>query len=148
MGMSRLTSDTHLDELNYKFIKDSEKYIKHRTPDGHQKRCTQNGAMKHVERLRKMVNLAIKEEWLTKDPFVKFKLKFEKKERGFLTQDELQRIEQKELPIARLDRTRDIFLFSCRKVSKPSASAGQWQSVTGLHQSEDERVSKGNCYPL
>ncbi|WP_436841353.1 hypothetical protein [Tunicatimonas pelagia] len=39
-----------------------------------------------------MVNLAIKEEWLTKDPFVKFKLKFEKKERGFLTPEELERI--------------------------------------------------------
>ena len=107
------TSDVYLDELNYKFIKDFEKYIKNRTPDGHQKPCTQNGAMKHVERLRKMVNLAIKEEWLTKDPFIKFKLKFEKKERGFLTQDELQKIEQKHFPIERLDQTRDIFIFSC-----------------------------------
>ena len=48
-----------------------------------------------------------------KDPFIKFKLEFEKKERGFLTQDELQRIEQKALPIVRLDQTRDIFIFSC-----------------------------------
>ena len=109
----RKTSDVYLDELNYKFIKDFEKYIKNRTPDGHQKPCTQNGAMKHVERLRKMVNLAIKEEWLMKDPFIKFKLKFEKKERGFLTQDELHRIEKKEFRIDRLDQTRDIFVFSC-----------------------------------
>lgn len=63
------TSDIFLDELNHKFIKDFEKYIKNRTPDGHQKPCTQNGAMKHVERLRKMINLAVKEEWLIKDPF-------------------------------------------------------------------------------
>ena len=107
------TSDIYLDELNYKFIKDFEKYIKNRTPDGHQKPCTQNGAMKHAERLRKIVNLAIKEEWLLKDPFVKFKLKFEKKERGFLTQDELKRVEEKRFPIDRLDQTRDIFVFSC-----------------------------------
>ncbi len=109
----RKTSDLYLDELNYKFIRDFEKYIKNRTPDGHQKPCTQNGTMKHLERLRKMVNLAVKEEWLVKDPFIKFKLKFEKKERGFLTPDELQRIEKKEFHIDRLNQTRDIFIFSC-----------------------------------
>ena len=69
--------------------------------------------MKHLERLRKMVNLAVREEWLVKDPFIKFKLKFEKKERGFLTPDELQRIEEKEFHIDRLNQTRDIFIFSC-----------------------------------
>ena len=107
------TSDIYLDELNYKFIKDFVKFILQRKPDGHQKPCTQNGAMKHAERLQKMVNLAIKEEWLDKDPFIKFKRKFEKKERGFLTQSELQRIEEKECRIERLDQTRDIFIFSC-----------------------------------
>jgi len=109
----RKTSDIYLDELNYKFIKDFVKYILNRQPDGHQKPCTQNGAMKHAERLRKMVNLAIKEEWLEKDPFVKFKRTFEKKERGFLTPEELQRIEEKAFRIERLDQTRDIFIFSC-----------------------------------
>ena len=109
----RKTSDIYLDELNYKFIKDFVKFVLQRQPDAHQKPCTQNGAMKHAERLRKMVNLAIKEEWLDKDPFVKFQRKFEKKERGFLTQAELKRIEEKELRIERLDQTRDIFIFSC-----------------------------------
>jgi integrase len=60
-----------------------------------------------------MVNLAVKEEWLHKDPFIKFKLKFEKKDRGFLTKDELLRIEEKNFRIERLDQTRDIFVFSC-----------------------------------
>ena len=109
----RKTTDIYLDELNYKFIKDFVKYILKRPPDGHQRPCTQNGAMKHAERLRKMVNLAIKEEWIEKDPFVKFKRTFEKKERGFLTQTELQRIEEKAFRIDRLDQTRDIFIFSC-----------------------------------
>ena len=107
------TSNIYLDELNYKFIKDFEKYVKQRTPDGHQRPCTQNGAMKHAERLRKMVNLAVKEEWLDKDPFKKYKLKFEKKDRGYLTQEELQRIEEKDFVIERLNQTRDIFIFSC-----------------------------------
>ncbi|MDF9799070.1 integrase/recombinase XerD [Catalinimonas alkaloidigena] len=107
------TSNIFLEELNYKFVKDFEKYLKHRTPDGHQKPCGQNGAMKHIQRLKKMINLAIKEEWLVKDPFQKFKLKLEKKDRGYLTKEELKRIAEKVFPIDRLDQTRDIFIFSC-----------------------------------
>jgi len=34
-----------------------------------------------------MVNLAVKEEWLDRDLFEKYKLKFEKKDRGYLTQN-------------------------------------------------------------
>ena len=69
--------------------------------------------MKHIERLRKIVNLAIKNEWLEKDPFQKFKPRFIRKDRGFLTQDELRRIEEKDFQIERLNQTRDIFIFSC-----------------------------------
>ena len=107
------SSDIYLVELNYKFIKDFEKFLKIRKPTDHQKPCGQNGAMKHIERMKKMVNLGIKEEWLLRDPFQKFKLKFEKKERGFLTRDELQRIEEKLFKIQRLSQVRDIFIFCC-----------------------------------
>jgi hypothetical protein len=34
-----------------------------------------NTVMKHIERLRKMVSLAFKMEWLDKDPFMKFEAK-------------------------------------------------------------------------
>lgn len=37
-----------------------------------------------------MTNMAIALEWITKDPFIKFKL--EKRERAFLTQSELEQI--------------------------------------------------------
>lgn len=56
------TSNVYLDELNYKFVRDFEKFLKQRTPRGHLKPCGQNGCVKHIERLRKMVNLAIEEE--------------------------------------------------------------------------------------
>lgn len=56
--------------------------------------CGHNGAMKHMERLCKMVNLAVKEDWLTRDPFMKYKLKFKKTERGYLTEEELTIIEE------------------------------------------------------
>jgi integrase len=60
-----------------------------------------------------MINLAYKMEWIDKDPFIKFKAKYQKKERTFLSLEELQRIEQKEFSIPRLQLIKDLFVFSC-----------------------------------
>src|SRR5690606_10261637 len=72
-----------------------------------------NGVMKHLERLHKMVNLAVRLEWLPRDPFASHRLKFDKVERQFLTAEELQRIEEKSFGIDRLDMVKDLFVFSC-----------------------------------
>ncbi|GGK35436.1 hypothetical protein GCM10007962_32300 [Yeosuana aromativorans] len=52
-------------------------------------------------------------EWLDRDPFIKFEAKYEKKERTFLTKEELQRIEDKSFTIPRLQLIKDLFVFSC-----------------------------------
>ncbi|WP_345004376.1 site-specific integrase [Snuella lapsa] len=101
------TTDIFLCELNYKFIIDFERFLRH------QKEMGNNTVMKHIERLRKMVSLAYKMEWLDKDPFVKFEAKYEKKERCFLTSEELERIENKAFGIGRLQLIKDLFVFSC-----------------------------------
>jgi len=101
------TADMFLSELNYKFIIDFERYL--RT----QKSMGNNTVMKHIERLRKMVSLAYKMEWIDKDPFIKFEAKYEKKGRTFLTLKELQTIENKTFGIARLQLIKDLFVFSC-----------------------------------
>ena len=59
----------------------------------HHKKLSNNGVMKHIERLHKMVNLGARFERIDKDPFAKFKLYFNKVERGYLTQEELINIE-------------------------------------------------------
>lgn len=51
-----------------------------------------NTVMKHIERFRKMITLAYKLEWISRDPFIKFEAKFEKVEREFLTELELEAI--------------------------------------------------------
>ncbi len=101
------TTDMYLSELGYKFIIDFERFLRHQNSMGN------NTVMKHIERLRKMVSLAFKMEWLDKDPFVKFEAKYERKERGFLTLEELQRIENKAFTIQRLQLIKDLFVFSC-----------------------------------
>ena len=44
-----------------------------------------NGVMKHLIRLRKMINLAIRLEWIVKDSFKNYKFKYEKIDKDFLT---------------------------------------------------------------
>ena len=69
--------------------------------------------MKHLERLMKMVTLAVKMEWLDKDPFLNFKLKFDKSERDYLTERELDLIEATTFTQPGHEQVKDIFLFSC-----------------------------------
>lgn len=105
--------DVVLSELNYRFITEFDYYLRNYEPEDHHKPLANNGVMKHLERFRKVVNLGIKMEWLEKNPFVSFKLKFEKVERECLTQEELKTIENLKLNISRLQMVRDFFIFSC-----------------------------------
>ena len=69
--------------------------------------------MKHLERLKKMMNLALQLEWIEKDPFVRFKLKFTKHQRDYLSESELQIFERGVLKTEHHRKTRDVFVFSC-----------------------------------
>jgi integrase len=60
-----------------------------------------------------MSRLAVKLEWLEKDPFVNFKLRLEKTERQFLTERELQLIEETTFKTPSTQRIKDLFIFAC-----------------------------------
>ncbi|MEQ9204706.1 MAG: site-specific integrase [Cyclobacteriaceae bacterium] len=105
-------SDLPLDRLSFKFLTEFESFLSRYEPSDHQKPMGQNTIMKHIERFRKMINLAMRNGWIKDDPFVKFQAKFQKLERGYLTKDELVNIEEKEFKIERLDQVRDFFVFS------------------------------------
>ncbi|MBK3516672.1 site-specific integrase [Carboxylicivirga marina] len=105
--------DIFLKELNYRFITEFEAFLRAHQPVDHQRPLTNNGIMKHMERFRKMINMAVKLEWLEKNPFDKYRLNFKKTERSFLTPQELQRMEEKHFSIDRLQFTKDLFVFSC-----------------------------------
>jgi integrase len=102
-----------LSELNFKFIQDFEIFLRKHQPVDHQKPLTTNGIMKHQERLKKMITLAFKLEWIVRDPFDKYQLKFDRVEKEFLTEAELSALENKLLTLPRLSVVRDIFIFSC-----------------------------------
>lgn len=107
------TTDVYLQELDYNFIIKFEKFLRAYIPDDHQKQMGNNTVMKHIERFRKLINLAIKLGWLERDPFINFKSKRIKTDREFLSLKELQEIENKQFTIVRLQLVKDLFVFSC-----------------------------------
>jgi integrase len=105
--------DIYLKQLNYRFIIDFEQYLRNYKNSKKQLMLSNNGVMKHLERFKKIINLGIKLEWITKNPFNQFQLKFEKYDRQYLSERELQLIEDTSFNNDRLERVKDCFLFSC-----------------------------------
>ena len=50
---------------------------------------------------------------LTGDPFANYKIRLEKVDRGYLTEDEIKIILKKKMVSERLEQVRDVFIFSC-----------------------------------
>ena len=69
--------------------------------------------MKHLERLMKVTKLGVRLEWMDKDPFRNFKLRFDKFDRKYLTQREIDLIEDTTFTSLGKERVKDVFLFSC-----------------------------------
>lgn len=106
-------ADMYLSELNYQFITEFEFFLRRHAPLQVNRPLTNNGVMKHMERFRKMVTLAAKLEWIPKDPFVQYSLRFLKVDKPFLTTLELSTVEEIELSVHKLNLARDLFVFSC-----------------------------------
>lgn len=106
-------TDIPLSNLEYSFIIGFEDFLRSYIPKSGQSKIGNNTAMKHIKRLRRMVTLAYRMKWIDRDPFVNFKMKIEKKERGFLTDFELLSIEDLSSSIERLMVVKDLFVFSC-----------------------------------
>lgn len=97
--------DILLKEVSRVFIQDFEFYLKA------ERNMQHNSALKHLKNLKKIVRIALANEWIKKDPFMGIQFKHDKVEVEFLSQEELNRIKNKEFTIKRLEVVRDIFLF-------------------------------------
>lgn len=100
-------TDIPLEEVNYKFIKDYEFYLKT------ERNCSHNTATKYLKNFKKITRLAIANDVITKDPFANIKFTLEEVERDFLEDHEIQILINKEISIPRLAKIRDIFVFCC-----------------------------------
>lgn len=98
--------DLPLSEVNGELVRAFEFYLKT------EKECQQNTVIRYMKCLKKITNLALANEWISKDPFIG--IKFQEKEiiREFLTMDELLTIYHKEYPLERITIVRYVFIFA------------------------------------
>lgn len=78
-----------------------------------EKKLANNTATKFIHRCSSIYRVAYDNGWVKANPFKSIKLHLDKVDRGYLTQQELARMMQKEFATKRLELVRDIFAFSC-----------------------------------
>jgi integrase len=98
--------DLEIKKVNHRFIKNFETYLLTDT------KRSNNGVIKILQSLKKITLEARALGYISKDSFALIKFKKTPFERGYLTNTELKKIEEIELS-PRLDRARDMFVFSC-----------------------------------
>jgi integrase len=99
--------DLPLSKVDYSFIKGLEMYLKI------DKSCNHNTTWKYIKNFKKIIKIAMASGWLKVDPFANIKMRFEKVDRGYLTEEELQSIIDKHFSIERLELVKDCFIFGC-----------------------------------
>ena len=107
------TTNLFLKELDYKFISGFEMFLRNYISKGNNKPIGNNTIVKHMQRINKMMNIAMKLDWLSKNPFINYSLQLEKTNREYLTEAELNSIQEYQPKIERLRLVKDLFLFSC-----------------------------------
>lgn len=99
--------DIGLTEFTPSIVHDFELYLS--TVAG----CCYNTSVKKLKTLKTITIYAQKRGVLHHDPFLNHRFHLEAVDRGFLTDEEILKIANKELNIQRLELVRDMFLFSC-----------------------------------
>lgn len=115
--------DYKLKNIDYQFITKFEFFLKTT------RECNHNSSLKYINNFKKIIRIALANQWMDKDPFYNYKVKFEAVEREFLTAEEIEILYTKELHFDRLKVVRDMFIFSC---------------YTGLAYSDVEKLSKSD----
>ena len=98
-------NDIYLRELNVGFIQSFHAYLL--------QIMGQNSTTKHLKFLKKIVNLAVANCYITYNPLNIYKVEREPVEIDFLNEEELRKIINFDTPIPRFERARDMFLFGC-----------------------------------
>ncbi len=97
--------DLLLREVNGEFVRSFEFYMKT------EKKCQQNTVIRYMKCFKKVTNLAIANEYITRNPFAGIKFHEVVVNKEFLTMEEINRMAEKEFAIQRLELVRDVFLF-------------------------------------
>lgn len=100
-------SDIALQEINLMFITDFEVYLK---TIG---KCNSNTTAKFMQFFKRIILIARNNGIITGDPFANYKIRIQKVDIGYLTEEEIEKILKLNLVSERLEHVRDLFIFSC-----------------------------------
>lgn len=99
--------DLYLRELNLSFIQGFHSFLLG------EKKMGQNSSTKHLKFLKKLLNLAVSNSYISYNPVNAYKVEREPVEIDFLDEEELRKIINFDTPIPRFERAKDMFLFGC-----------------------------------
>lgn len=99
--------DLYLREINLGFIQGFHSFLLG------EKKMGQNSSTKHLKFLKKLLNLAVSNAYISYNPVNAYKVEREPVEIDFLDEEELRRIINFDTPIPRFERAKDMFLFGC-----------------------------------
>ncbi|TVZ25497.1 site-specific recombinase XerD [Gillisia sp. Hel_I_86] len=99
--------DYRMKDIDHQFISKFEYFLKTK------RECNHNSALKYVNNFKKIIRIALANQWMDRDPFYNYKVQFDSVEREFLNEEEVQILIQKDLHLDRLKLVRDMFVFSC-----------------------------------
>jgi site-specific recombinase XerD len=104
-SIQRYTNDIRLKDLDYNFVSGYHDHMRANECLLH------NSATKNIKNLYRVINIALRNDWLEYNPFKDFSCTFINPPRPYLTEVEIDKIVTKELTIDRLAKVRDIFVF-------------------------------------
>jgi site-specific recombinase XerD len=99
--------DISLKDVNHRFITGFERFLL--TVRG----CTKNTTAKYMQFFKHIIIVALKNEWIYRNPFSEYAITIEPVDRGYLSQEEIEILMCREFKAKRLERLRDVFVFCC-----------------------------------
>lgn len=100
-------SDMPLVEIDHKFIVAFECYL--RTVS----KCNENTSAKFLQTFKMVIIRARNNGYIKGDPFSNYKIRLKRVDRGYLNEEELERLHNTPITSRRVAQVRDVFLFSC-----------------------------------
>lgn len=99
--------DIPLKELTHAIIQDYIHFLKT------EKDLQENTLIRYMKAVKKITNLAIANDWMSKNPFSNIRFHEPEVHKDFLTKKELNVLWKKTFEIPRMELVRDAFLFQC-----------------------------------
>lgn len=106
-------SNIDIDKINSAFIYNLETYLKFESEFKGVVGIKNNSVVKYFKNFKTICNYGIKMELIDKNPFNVYNGKLKVKDATFLSAEELNLIESKTFAIDRLEKVKNMFLFSC-----------------------------------